>query len=210
MSDELVKKALNHYVTSYPGAEGRTYEQIVIVTDIAKVIRDEIERPKDEKDALMAAMLLIASRDVEVAKKAPADLESYGKHVQAIVQDYVANPEKEYTSSADLKQIGLANAIVLMPIMAETMKDLNNGLDHLRGSPEVAKAIDEMKGALEQSRTELESLMTGDQPRLEARARAAYANLLETSKEAVKIYETPPKEPQQPVVAKPKKRRFGF
>ena len=210
MSDELVKKALNHYTSSYPGAEGRTYEQIVIVTDIAKVIRDEIERPKDEKDALMAAMLLIASRDVEVAKKAPADLASYGKQVQEIVETFVANPEKEYTTSADLKQIGLANSIVLMPIMAETMRDLNKGLDHLRGSPEVAKAIEEMKTVLDQSRTELESLMTGEQPRLEARARKAYDNLLETAKEAVKIYETPAQQPPQPQVAKPKKRRFGF
>ena len=196
MSNELVKKALARYVESYPPEEGRTYEQILLVTGVAKVIREEIDRPKEQTDALMAASLLIASREVDVHRALPPELETYGEHVQALVEDFVANPKKDYTASADLKQIGLANAIIVMPIMAETMKELNSaGLSALRGQPEVNAAIAEMKNALAASKEDLEDLMTGDQPRLELRAKKAYESLAETAREAIRIYETPSAKP---------------
>lgn len=207
MSDELVKRALARYIESFPAEEGRTYPQIVVVTDIAKVIREDIDRPKEEKDALMAASLLIASRDVEVLKQLPPELDSYGEHVKTIVQDFVNNPEKQFTSSPDLKQIGLANAAVLMPVMAETMKDLYKTLENLRGKPEIDTAISDMKNVLDQSRKELDSLLTGDQPRLESRAQTAYESLLQVAQEAVRIYETPPAQP--PALPK-RKSRFGL
>lgn len=204
MSDELVKKALARYIDSFPPEEGRTIEQIVVVTEIAKVLRDEIDRPKEEKDALMAASLLLASREVGTLKQPPPALETYGDHVKKIVEDFLANPDKEYTASADLKQIGLANSVVVMPVMAETMKQLYKSLEGLHGKPEVETAIADMKNVLERSRTELETLMTGDQPRLEARARQAYEALAETAREAVRIYEQAP--PAKPA-SLPKKKK---
>ena len=168
----LTYKALEQLAQSYEEYGDLPDEVKAIVSGAAKNIKELIDRPDDEKDALIAAAALMFTKDVVVYKEVPDNLDEYGDTIKTILTDAVAAlDDKPYSKSRDLMQIGLALAVSLKdPVMA-MLKEAKESLDDIaEKDPRLLKQfVHKFEQAIAKQSADTKTYFTGEQPRLEAK-----------------------------------------
>lgn len=166
-----VEQAFEYTRNSYADAGGMPAVLKAIQLGAVKAIAELVDRPDDEKDALMAASSLIFSKDMTVYKEAPENISNYSAQVQQIVTDAAARAGQPdiYTQSRDLMQIGLSHAVGGRDIALSAYNGLKDQID------EIAESDPRLLGTMLRNfqkavadQAPLEQFFTGEQPRLEA------------------------------------------
>ncbi len=161
-----------------------------------------INRPPEEKDALMAAIALISSADVLANNRMPKNIEDYGDQVKEIIEDYLDNPDTPFTVSRDLKQIGLAASIANRKDSLGMSNSLNDSANN-SGSEEINPDTIQIQIRLlnfrkRRQEANLKKLCTDEQPHLEAEAKKVLKENFTVMTNAINGIKTRTKTQQQP------------
>lgn len=172
MKYPLTLKALELMEASYEDYGSIPEQARILVSGAIKAIGEFVDRPEEEKDALMAATALYFSTDMTIYKTPPLNVEEYGPQVQQILEDMLANPSKPFGASRDLMQIGLALSLPAKDIALDTLKQTREKLEEIAEDPKLLKlAIKKMQEAIVKGQKDGALHFTGEQPRLEAKAK---------------------------------------
>ncbi len=173
MKYPLAEKAVAQMTRSYNSFGGAVPKQAkVAVGGAITAIDAYIDRPAEEKDALMAATALYFSTDMTVYKTLPDNVDEYGEQVKVILQNALANPLKPFGASRDLMQIGLALSLPMKDVALEMLQQTKDTLAEAADDPELLrKLINKMQQAIVKGQADGALHFTGEQPKLEFKAK---------------------------------------
>lgn len=172
MKYPLAEKALEQMERSYDAFGPMPVQVKIMAGGAITAIDAYIDRPVAEKDALMAATALYFSTDMTVYKELPANAADYGPSVKQILEDTLANPSKPFGVSRDLIQIGLALSLPSKDVALDMLKATKAKLAGIAEDPELLRlAIKKMQQAIVKGQKDGVLHFTGEQPKLEAKAK---------------------------------------
>lgn len=168
------QKARDYIDSSYEEFGGVPASLQSVLDGATTAINSLIERPEDEKDALLAATALLLSKDMTIYKEAPENIGEYSAQVQQIISDAaerIGNPQL-YTASPDLMQIGLALALGAKDQVLSMFNGLKDGIDDIaEEDPRLLKSLLRQIEASVAAQPDISLYFTGEQPKLEAAAK---------------------------------------
>jgi len=138
------------------------YDMNTIAEDNIKAIDAYIKRPAEEKHMLMIVAALIASAPVFVKKEMPENIAEYGDQVKTIVEDHL---HPYHTVNRDCMQLYLVSIITTINRAIEI---LENGE---KTRKEQKNVITLFENGIKSMRADLTHYSTGEQPRLESKAK---------------------------------------